>query len=146
MISSAERQRLRQLAEKQLEVFHSEKNQRRVQEWMLHNACKGQRPMIHVETDTFEAAEVVEDAAAPTAYTADMSVEDICERMTLDDARSVVVDIGTCKGWTLEQVAERRAPSLKFYVRGCSDANNILKAAATLKRPDNHKRRFCGKC
>lgn len=32
MISSAERQRLRQLAEKQLEVFHSEKNQRRVQE------------------------------------------------------------------------------------------------------------------
>ena len=55
MISSAERQRLRQLAEKQLEVFHSEKNQRRVQEWMLHNACKGQRPMIHVETDTFES-------------------------------------------------------------------------------------------
>lgn len=44
-----------------------------------------------METDTFEAAEVVEDAAAPTAYTADMSVEDICERMTLDDARSVVV-------------------------------------------------------
>lgn len=55
MISSAERQHLRQLAEKQLEVFHSEKNQRRVQEWMLHNACKGQRPMIHVETDTFES-------------------------------------------------------------------------------------------
>ena len=89
-----------------------------------------------METDTFEAAEVVEDAAAPTAYTADMSVEDICERMTLDDARSVVVDIGTCKGWTLEQVAERRAPSLKFYVRGCSDANNILKAAATLLLTD----------
>lgn len=89
-----------------------------------------------MEADTFEAAEVVEDAAAPTAYTADMSVEDICERMTLDDARSVVVDIGTCKGWTLEQVAERRAPSLKFYVRGCSDANNILKAAATLLLTD----------
>jgi len=49
---------------------------------------------------------------------------------------SQVVDIGTCKGWTLEQVAERRAPSLKFYVRGCSDANNILKAAATLLLTD----------
>lgn len=89
-----------------------------------------------MEAETFEAAEVVEDAAVPTTYTADMSVEEICERMTLDDARGVVVDIGTCKGWTLEQVAERRAPSLKFYVRGCSDANNVLKAAATLLLTD----------
>lgn len=89
-----------------------------------------------MEAGTFEAAEVVEDTTAPMAYTADMSVDEICERMTLDDARGVVVDIGTCKGWTLEQVAERRAPSLKFYVRGCSDANNVLKAAATLLLTD----------
>lgn len=84
----------------------------------------------------FMTAEVVEDAAAPETYTADMSVEEICERMSLDDAKGVVVDIGTCKGWTLEQVAERRTPSLKFYVRGCSDASNVLKAAATLLLTD----------
>ena len=94
-----------------------------------------------VEAETFEAAEVVEDAATPMSYTADMTVEEICEHMTLDEARGIVVDIGTCKGWTLGEVSERRAPSLKFYVCGCSDASNVLKAAATLMLTDLEQRK-----
>lgn len=58
-MTAAERERLRRLANRQLEVFHSEKNQRRIALWKLHNACRGERPMLHVETDTFEH-EVIE--------------------------------------------------------------------------------------
>lgn len=70
------------------------------------------------------------EPAAPS-YTPDMSVEEICERMTLDEARNYVVNSGVCKGWTLAQVAERRAPSLRFYVFS-DNGDNVLKAAATL--------------
>lgn len=50
----SERARLRELAQKQMEAYFSDKNQQRIAEWKLHNACKGSRPMVHVETDTFE--------------------------------------------------------------------------------------------
>lgn len=79
---------------------------------------------------TEEPAALAEDPAAPS-YTADMTVEEICERMTLDEARNYVVNSGVCKGWTLAQVAERRAPSLRFYVFS-DNGDNVLKAAATL--------------
>ena len=70
--------------------------------------------------------------AAPSAnYTADMTVEEIVQRMTLDEAKAVVVTSGTCKGWTLAQVMERRLASLRFYV--CSPSvDNVLKAAAQI--------------
>ena len=70
--------------------------------------------------------------AAPSAtYTADMTVEEIVQRMTLDEAKAVVVTNGTCKGWTIAQVAERRAASLRFYL--CSPTvDNVLKAAAQI--------------
>lgn len=64
-------------------------------------------------------------------YTRDMPVEDIMKLMTPDEAKKVVVDTGVCSGWTLEEVAERRPPSLKFYVYGdYTGKNNILRAAA----------------
>jgi len=72
------------------------------------------------------------EAASVPAYTEDMSIEDISARMTVDEARKVVVTEGTCKGWTLEQVAERRPSSLKFYVTTFFEASNVFKAAATL--------------
>ena len=39
---------------------------------------------------------------------------------------------GTCKGWTLAQVADRRAASLRWYVKGYQGENNILRAAAAI--------------
>lgn len=68
----------------------------------------------------------------PSKYTADMSVEEIVQRMTFEEARNVKVDVGTCNGWTLAQVAERRPPSLKWYVYGYKEDNNILRAAAQI--------------
>ena len=52
--------------------------------------------------------------------------------MTADEAKAVVVQIGTGRGWTLEQVAQRRPASLKWYLYGCDQADNILKAAASV--------------
>jgi len=70
--------------------------------------------------------------ASPPAYTADMSVEQIIGLMTFEEASQVLVDIGTCNGWTMAQVAERRAPSLRWYVFGYRGDNNILRAAAQI--------------
>ena len=70
-------------------------------------------------------------AQAAGNYTADMPVEEICRKMTLDEARAVVVNDGLCKGWTLEQVAESRPASLRFYVHS-NRSDNVLKAAAQL--------------
>ncbi len=54
MMTQTERERLRMLAQKQLEVYHSPVNQERIQQWFRHNACQPGRPMVHVEMDTFE--------------------------------------------------------------------------------------------
>lgn len=100
-----------------------------------------EQPAIVTEAtaDSMEETEVeeVEDetpetgsAAAP--YTSDMSVEEICSMMTYEEADNVIVPIGTCKGWTLSQVADRRPASLKWYINGYSGDDNILRAAATI--------------
>ena len=75
-------------------------------------------------------AEVPEAQSA--GYTADMPVDEICALMTYEEARDIIVDVGTCKGWTLAQVAERRAASLKWYLNGYQGDNNVLKAGARL--------------
>ena len=66
-------------------------------------------------------------------YTPDMPVEEIVSLMTLEEAGKVVVDTGVCKGQTIAEVAERRPPSLKFYLYGgYRGDNNILRAAAQI--------------
>ena len=70
---------------------------------------------------------------AVSRYTPDMPVEEIMKLMTFEEAGKVVVDIGVCKGMTMEEVAERRPPSLKFYLYGgYKGNNNILRAAAQI--------------
>ncbi|MBQ7876493.1 MAG: hypothetical protein IJ316_04305 [Clostridia bacterium] len=48
-----DRERLRYLASKQIEIANSQKNLDRVELWKRHNMCKGERPVIHIEVDTF---------------------------------------------------------------------------------------------
>ncbi|MBO4913597.1 MAG: hypothetical protein J5449_00180 [Oscillospiraceae bacterium] len=72
----------------------------------------------------------VNSAQAP-GYTPNMTVDEIRARMTLEEARAVVVTTGVCKGWTLGQVAESRAPSLKYYISS-STSDNVLKAASMI--------------
>ena len=84
----------------------------------------------HVAEDTPAEQRVAEKDTAP-AYTPDMSVDEIRARMSIEDARAVTVDSGMCKGWTLAQVAEQRAPVLRYYMFA-EKSSNILKAAASL--------------
>ena len=65
-------------------------------------------------------------------YTKDMAVDEICARMTVEEAGALIVPIGSCKGWTLAQVADRRPISLKWYISGYNGDDNILRAGATI--------------
>ena len=90
------------------------------------------------EASTVETVVQVETPAADPepipmgGYTNDMSVEEICARMTLAEAENYIVPLGTCNGQTMGQVADRRPASLRYYISGYSGDNNILRAAATL--------------
>ncbi|MEF2669829.1 MAG: hypothetical protein U0M85_06120 [Gemmiger sp.] len=75
---------------------------------------------------------VLEQKPPAAAYTQSTPVEEICRHMTYEQAQNVIVDCGTCKGWTLAQVADRRRASLRWYVKGYQGENNILRAAATI--------------
>ena len=82
------------------------------------------------------AEQTVELTGPQVSYTEDMPVEQICQLMTLEEARQVVVTKGTCNGWTMAQVAEKRPSSLRFYISGYGHVNNIQLAAATLLQQD----------
>ena len=69
---------------------------------------------------------------APVTYTNHMTVEEITARMTLEQAKAIKVPGGTCKGWTLEQVAKDRPSSLKWLRYTAPFADNELKAAADI--------------
>lgn len=78
------------------------------------------------------SAEVPAPNAGTVAYTPGMSVDEICGSMTLEEARNIIADVGMCRGQTLAQIADRRPASLRWYVYGCNEASNILKAGAKL--------------
>ena len=75
---------------------------------------------------------VLEQEPPAAAYTQSTPVEEICRQMTYEQAQTVIVDCGTCKGWTLAQVADRRPASLRWYVKGYQGENNVLRAAAAI--------------
>ena len=75
---------------------------------------------------------VLEQEPPAAAYTQSSPVEEIRRQMTYEQAQNVIVDCGTCKGWTLAQVADRRPASLRWYVKGYQGENNILRAAAAI--------------
>lgn len=97
------------------------------------SAMQEEAPDLHVlPPQQEEATEDLAEQSQAATYTVDMDVSEITRRMTVDEAKTVVVQIGTCRGWTLEQVAQRRPASLKWYLYGCDQADNILKAAASV--------------
>ena len=78
-------------------------------------------------------APTANDSAAPQVnYTKETPIEEILQLMTFEEAQNVKVDIGTCNGWTMAQVAERRPASLKWYVYCCKEGSNNLRAAAQI--------------
>lgn len=76
--------------------------------------------------------ETVSQTTEPVTYTPDMTVDEIRERMTLEQARALMVTFGPNKGWTLGQVADRRPSSLRFYLLLAEEASNEIKAGSAL--------------
>ena len=74
----------------------------------------------------------VYDEPKAASYTKDMDVDAICALMTEAEAEDIIVPSGTGSGQTLKQVAERRPASLKWYVKGYTGDDNILRAGAKL--------------
>lgn len=71
--------------------------------------------------------------AVPPKYTKNTPVPEIMELMTLEEAQKVVVDTGTCVGKTIQEVADTRPATLKYFqFGGYKGGNNILIAAATI--------------
>lgn len=90
-----------------------------------------QRVNVPAAAPTASADPMPVNSAQAPGYTPGMTVDEIRARMTLEEARAVVVTTGVCKGWTLGQVAESRAPSLKYYISS-STSDNVLKAASMI--------------
>lgn len=65
-------------------------------------------------------------------YLPSMTVDEIATRMSLEEALSTIADVGMCRGQTLAQIADRRPASLRWYMVGCKEASNVLKAGAKL--------------
>jgi len=58
-MNSKDRERLRYLAARQLEFANSPKNSERIELWKRHNMCKGERPPIHLEVQSFAQEAIV---------------------------------------------------------------------------------------
>ena len=70
--------------------------------------------------------------ATEGSYSPNMTMEEIAARMTLDEALSITADVGMCRGQTLAHIADKRPASLRWYIMGCKEASNVLKAGAKL--------------
>lgn len=88
-------------------------------------------PVEEAETIQEEVTEV-QEVEETSAYTKEMPVDEICSLMTVEEAGNIIVPAGTCKGWTLSQVLDRRPVSLKWYLTGYSGDDNILRAGARI--------------
>ena len=86
--------------------------------------------------DTPAEEPAAEEDSAPTqesgGYSPTMTVEEIAARMTLEEAMDIIADVGMCRGQTLAHIADKRPASLRWYVLGCKEASNVLKAGAKL--------------
>ncbi len=65
-------------------------------------------------------------------YSKATPVADLLTTMTYEEACDVYVDTGVCKGMSMKTVAERRPPSLRWFINGYTGDNNILRAAAQI--------------
>lgn len=77
--------RIRSLAAHQMELAQSDANIKLVELWKKHNMCRGERPMIHIETGTF-AREVLDpqlQCEDPFARAIERNLIDACINLEL---------------------------------------------------------------
>ena len=51
---------------------------------------------------------------------------------TLEEAMNVIADVGSCRGKTLAQIADRRPTTLRWYFTTCPDSSEHLRKAARM--------------
>ena len=82
---------------------------------------------------TTEAPAEVPTMQTVRNYNSQTPIEEIMKQMTVEEARNVRVESGTCVGMTLGEVADKRAPILRFYTGGgYKGKDNIFLAAAKI--------------
>lgn len=77
-----------------------------------------------------QATPVAPPLPATPAYTASSPLEEICKLMTVDEAKTVMIDCTANKGKTLGQVAVEKPGSIKWYAESYNGPNNLLRAGA----------------
>lgn len=98
----------------------------------------GEKPSDDAPGETGAVVETVETggqqppARETGGYSPSMTVDEITARMTVEEALAIIADVGMCRGQTLAQIADRRPASLRWYMVGCKEASNVLKAGAQL--------------
>jgi hypothetical protein len=86
----------------------------------------------NIETEPTDETQTQEISSEIPRFTADMPVDKILEVMTIEEAGAFIIDSGVCNGWMMADVAEKRFPSLKWYITGYPGKNNVMKAAAQM--------------
>ena len=74
----------------------------------------------------------VSDATETDAVPEEESEDGADGEMTLEEARNMIADVGSCRGKTLAQIADRRPTTLRWYFTTCPDSSEQLKRAARL--------------
>lgn len=74
----------------------------------------------------------VSDATETDAVPEAESEDGADGEMTLEEARNMIADVGSCRGKTLAQIADRRPTTLRWYFTTCPDSSEQLKRAARL--------------
>ena len=82
------------------------------------------------EADSPHGDEGLTETDILAKYSDDMAVEDICSVMTPEEASALVIHNGINKGWSMGEIARKRAASLKFYAYLDDECGNVIKAAA----------------
>jgi len=72
----------------------------------------------------------IQESASPTIVR--KTLDDYLNTMTLEEAESVVIDIGLYSGQTLGEIAIKKPKDLEWYIKYYSGKNLALKAGATL--------------
>lgn len=78
-------------------------------------------------------AEAPENTPVPAADEPEQKPSAVASgEMTLEEARNMIADVGSCRGKTLAQIADRRPTTLRWYFTTCPDSSERLKQAARL--------------
>ena len=67
-----------------------------------------------------------------TEKTSAGEADQVPREMTLEEAMNVIADVGSCRGKTLAQIADRRPTTLRWYFTTCPDSSEHLRKAARM--------------